>query len=166
LARAAELEARLDRQQAEIQLAHERSAREALALEAARLRGTAALADAPPPTLTLTPLERRGAAPPPPSVDAPSRQQVVELRLVLPRAVPAGLREFAVAVRTWSGGQTVWARAGLAATTLDGHAAVTTLITGDALAPGAYELLLTATSAAGQPSEVATYEVSIAPPKR
>jgi hypothetical protein len=164
--RAAELNARLDRQQFEIQLTHERSAREALALEVARLRGSAAAANAEPPTLTLTPLMKRGAAPPDPSVEQPPPHLPIQLRLLLPRDAPAGLKDFTVTLRNWSTGQALWTRGGVTADTLDRRSVVTAFVTGDVLTAGAYEILLTAGSTAGQPLEIATYELSIAPPKR
>ena len=165
-ARAAEVDARLDRTQIELELSRERTAREALAVEAARLRGTAAIPTSPPPTLTLTPLGKRGAAPPPPSAEAPGRDQVIQLRLVLPRSAPGGLTGFTIALRTWSSGVAVWTRSGIALPGGERSGGLVAPITGDALAPGAYELLLTATNGAGQTVEVATYEVTIAPPKR
>lgn len=166
LARAAEMNARLDRQQLEMQLARERSAREALSIDVARLRGSAADAGAAPPALTLMPLTMRGATPAGASIDAPGRDVVIELRLVLPRTAPAGLHDFAVAIRTWSSGKPVWMRGGLARTAGETRPAITALITGDTLLPGAYELLLTAVSADGQGVDVGSYELSVAAPQR
>lgn len=164
-ARVAEMNARLDRQQLDIQLGRERSAREALAFDAARLRGSAASSASTPPTLTLTPLGKRGPTPPAPSVETPARELVIELRLTLPRNVPRGLHDFTIAIRHWSTGEAVWTRSGIASAAADDPAAVTAFVTGDALAAGAYEILLTAVNASGQPAEVATYEVAIAPQK-
>ena len=160
--RAAEMNARLDRQQLEIQLSHERSAREGLAIEVSRLRGSAAPSGAALPTLTLIPLTTRGGTPPAASVEAPSPEQVIELRLLVPRDAPAGLRDLTITLRTWSSGQTLWSRGGLTAAPIEGRAAVTTFITGDVLVPGAYELRLTAATGVGEPAVVASYEVSIA----
>lgn len=165
-ARTAEMNARLDRQQLEIELVRERSAREALSIEVARLRGAATPGGAAPPTLTLTPLAKRGGTPPAPSVQAPAAGQVIELRLELPRQVATGLHGFTIAIRQWSSGETLWARGGLSAARNGGRPAVAALVTGDALAAGPYEILLSAVTPAGQPAEVATYEVTIAPAPR
>jgi hypothetical protein len=160
--RAAEMNARLDRQQFELQLAHERSTREALAIEVARLRGTASQ-HAEPPTLTLTPLVKRGPTPPEATVDQPPAQLPIQLRLILARTPPPGMKDATITLRSWSTGQTLWSRSGLAVATVDARPTVTALITGDALTAGAYELLLTAKDPAGQPVALATYEVTVAP---
>jgi len=164
-ARTAEVNARLDRRQLDLELARERSTREALAIEVSRLRDAAGSSGAGPPTLTLTPLGKRGAAPPSASVARPEPDQVIELRLTLPRDLPQSLKAFTIALRTWSGGETVWMRSGLARDR-DRPGEVAALMTGEVLAPGAYELLLSATDQGGQAREVATYEVTIGPSGR
>jgi hypothetical protein len=164
--RTSEMNARLDRQQLEFELAHERATREALALEVARLRGSDAAPAAEPPTLTLTPVAKRGALPPEPSVEQPPPQMPIRLRLLLPGAAPSGGRTVTIALRSWSTGQTLWTRSGAVVERIDRRSAATAFITGDVLLAGAYELLVTAASGDGQPADVAAYEVAIAPPKR
>jgi protein involved in polysaccharide export with SLBB domain len=81
---------------------------------------------------------------------------------VLPAGKPAPAARYGISVRTWSGGDTVWQRSGLAESIVDGKRMVTAFVTGDVFAPGAYELSLTA----GPPAaEVASYEVGVGPPK-
>lgn len=162
----ADLNGRLERQALEMRIAREQSAREALALEVSRLRGTALPAGATVPTLTLSPLKSRGASPPEPTVDAPAAPVAIELRLMLPRAPDRGVKTYTVALRRWSGGEQVWSRGALTGTKIDGRPAVTAPITGDVLTPGAYEILLTAISADGKSSEVASYEVAVRPAAR
>jgi hypothetical protein len=157
--RAARLDDRVQREQLENRMAHERATREALALELARVRGGAATATQP--TLTLTPLTRRGAQPPEASVVEPSPAQSIELRLVLPRGrVPPNTR-YTIAVRTWSGGELLWQRSGLAASTVDGKPMVAAFVTGDVFTAGAYELLLT--SSGENRAEIAAYEIAVHP---
>ena len=163
--RADNLNARLERQQLEIRFAREQSAREALSMEVARLRGSAAAPAAAPPTLalTLTPLTTRAATPPAPSVEPPSAGEVIDLRLVLPRGAAARAKTCTVTVRRWSTGEVVWTRGGLPLTTVDGRPAVVARTTGDVLAVGSYEILLTATAGAGPSIDIAAYEVSVGP---
>lgn len=158
--RAADLNARLEREQLAIRLAHEQSAREALGLELGRVRGGAA-ASAAQPTLTLSPLTRRGVQPPEPTVAQPAAAEPIQLRLELPRAGGARGAAYTIVMRAWSGGETVWTRSGLAASRVDGIAMVTAFVTGDVLAPGAYELALTSSAGAEKNAEVASYEVAV-----
>ena len=162
--RAADLNARIERQQIELRALQERSARESMAIQMERLRASGASAG-PPPTLTLPPLQTRGATPPEASIDAPPASETVELRLLLPRVVPAGARRFAIALRDWSSGATIWSRGGLERSMADGKTAVIARVTGDVLAAGTYEVLLTATGADNQPIEVASYEMAVRPAK-
>jgi len=162
--RAARLESRVEREQLESRLTHEQATREALALELTRQRAstgsaTASGGGAAAPTLTLTPLTHRGPQPPDPTVAQPPAAQSIQLRLVLPhgRATPSA--RYTIAVRAWSGGETVWQRGGLTGSTVDGQAMVTTLVTGDVFTAGAYEVLLT--SAAEKPVEIAAYEIAV-----
>lgn len=161
--RAGDLNARLEREQLERRAAREQAAREALSLELGRVRGGAA-PPATQPTLTLSPLAKRGAQPPDATVAQPAPSQAIQLRLEVPgHALRGG--NYAVAIRSWSTGQTIWTRSGLAASTVDGKAMVTAFITGDVLVAGAYELALTWTGGdAG--ADVASYEVAIRPPDR
>ena len=104
-------------------------------------------------------LTGRGSNPPEPTLDAPGKDAAIELRLVLPvRAVRTG--GYTIAVRAWTGGETIWSRGGLRATSIEGRATVSALITGDVFAPGAYEVVLTTTSADGKAADVAAYEVA------
>jgi hypothetical protein len=158
LLRAADLNARIERQQIEARLAREQSARESFALEVARMRGHATSPSEP--TLTLSPIRVRRATPPDPTVRAPAPAQPIQLRLLLPKGRADAARRYAVALRSWSGGRVVWLRSDLSATTVDGQPAVTTRLTGDALTPGAYEIALTDVTA-DQPAEIAFYEITI-----
>jgi hypothetical protein len=161
--RASELNARREREQIERREAHERSGREALSLEIARLRG-AARPGASPPTLTLSPLTARGATPPAPSVDKIPESQSVQLRLLLPAGRAAQVANYAIVVRSWSGGDTIWSRGGLRASRVDERPMVTAFITGDVFQPGAYEVALTSMSPDGKGIDVAAYEVAVGPP--
>jgi hypothetical protein len=158
--RAARLESRVQQEQLEGRLAHEQATREALALELTRLRGSgSASTGPPPPTLTLTPITRRGAQPPGASVAEPGGAQLIQLRLVLPRGQTPASARYTIAVRTWSGGETVWQRSGVTGSTVDGQPMVTTFVAGDVFTAGAYEVLLT--EIAEKPIDVAAYEVTV-----
>jgi hypothetical protein len=156
--RAADLNARLEREQLETRAAREQSAREALSLELARHRGTGAAATQP--TLTLSPLSKRGAQPPEPTVGNPAENQAIQLRLLVPSpAEPPGAR-YTIVVRTWTGGEAIWSRGGLALSTVENKRMVAAFITGDVFGPGAYEIALS--RRAGElTGEVAAYEVSV-----
>jgi hypothetical protein len=160
--RAAGLNAQADRQQLERRLLHEQSARESFALAAARAGGTHP-AGTPEPTLTLAPVTSRGATPPDATVEAPAVQQSIQLRLLLPKGRADATKRYAVALRTWSGGGVVWSRNDLRAGAIDGRAGVAARVTGEMLAPGAYELALTEITADGASPEVAFYEVTVGP---
>jgi hypothetical protein len=158
--RASDLNGRIERGRVQGREARERSAREALALEVARLRGSAP-SGATYPTLTLSPLAKRGGIPPSPTVEAPGETQLLQLRLQLPGGSAATVGSYAIAVRTWSGGEAIWSRGGLHASSIEGRAMVTALMTGDVLSPGAYEIALTSASPEGKTSDVAAYEVAV-----
>lgn len=158
--RAANTNAGVHQEQLENQLTREQATREALALELARIRTGASTASAVQPTLTLMPLAKRGAQPPEATVAQPDASQLIELRLVLPPHSPAG-RAYAVAIRSWSGGQTVWSRTGLSARMVGPQRMVTASVTGDVFSAGAYEVALSS-SAADAGSDVAFYELAIA----
>jgi hypothetical protein len=158
--RADELNTRVELDHVRAEAARERAAREAFSLQLAREhRGSAAPAQ---PTLTLSPLLKRGAQPPDATVDRPADEQSIQLRLLLPdRNEPAGAR-YTILIRTWSGGATVWSRSGLSIGTIDNKRMVATFITGDVFAPGAYEIALTR-AAAEKVFDVASYDVAIRP---
>ncbi len=158
-ARAAEDGMRLDRQNLEAQLAHERSAREALTLELARAREDSSQPARVMPTLTLTPLSARGAAPPEPTVSTQHATQIIELRLVLPPAAKAHTR-FEAVLREWTSGNLVWARGGLTPSTIDRQSMLATFVTGDLFKTGPYEVLVSGVGTNGQKTEVASYEVA------
>ena len=161
--RAAQLSARIERDEARTTLTHERSAREALSLEVARLRGNGGTGAAVP-TLTLSPLTRRGPAPPEATVERPADGQAIQLRLLLPQRRAASATTYTIAVRTWSGGETVWTRSGLRASTVDGQALVAAFVTGDVFASGAYELALSTITRDGN-TEIASYEIAVDDPR-
>ena len=148
----------LERRELALHLKREQSAREALSQEVGRLRGGPA-EPAAQPTLTLEPLQTRGARPPEASVGAPAPNRSIQLRLVLPARAPR-IAAYLVSLRSWSGGDTIWTRRGLPSSTIDGKAMVTAFVTGDLFVPGAYEIALT--SADGK-VEVASYEVTVRP---
>lgn len=160
--RAADLNGRIERQQLEARVAREQAARESLSLELARAGGRAvapALA-----TLTLTPLTKRGATPPAPTVAPPAPDQTIELRLVLDAGARGSAKRYAIALRRWSGGEVVWSRGGLSMTTVDGRLMVTARITGDVLTAGSYEIALSA--GGSDNADVASYELSVGSPAR
>ena len=158
--RASDLNGRIEREQLQARMAREQSAREAFSLEVARLRG-GPHAGASQPTLTLSPLTRRGATPPDPTVERPAGNQAIQLRLLLPPESAPRPSNYSVAVRAWSGGETIWSRSGLAASTVEGRAMVTAFLTGDVFAPGAYEVALTAVSSDKKIADVAAYEIAV-----
>jgi hypothetical protein len=160
-ARASEMSAHAAREETQIKLAQERSARQGLSFDVARLRGNAQ-SDRGVATLTLSPITKHGAAPPEPSVNPIPDSESIQLRLLLPAArAAAAPANYSVNVRSWSGGETVWTRSGLRASTVDGQAMVTAFVTGDVFAAGAYELALTATTPEGTRAETASYEIAV-----
>jgi hypothetical protein len=158
--RAADLNARVERGQLELRLTRERAARESFSLEAAR-RGSGQGSDLREPTLTLSALTLRRATPAEVTVLAPDPEQSVVLRLVLPGGRVEPGKRYAVALRGWSGGGVLWSRSDLRASAIDGKPAVTARMTGDILAPGAYEFALTDVTTTDAPADVAFYEVTI-----
>ena len=160
---AAELNGRVDRQQLEMVLARERTARETLSMEVGRRNAGAQTAPAVP-TLTLAPLRSRAATPPEATMEAPQPTQVVELRLPLPRDAVAGV-SYSAALRRWSTGELLWTRGGLTARGVDGRPTVTAFVTGDLFSGGPYEVALTGTTKDGQAVEVASYEIAVRPPR-
>lgn len=160
---AAELNGRIEREQLEARVAREQSARESLSLQIARAKSGAMPVGKSPdtPTLTLTPLTRRGPAPPPASVAPPHPSQVIALRLVLPRGVDRRGAAYRITIRSWSSGQTIWFRGALGSTEADGRRVVQANISGDVFAEGSYEALLTATMPDGAEKGIASYEVTV-----
>lgn len=156
--KAADLEGRVEREQIERRLAREQSTRESLALELARHRTRAE--GSAPPTLTLWPLRTRAATPPEATVALPSATQVIDVRLVLPRGVDRRHTQFQATMRSWSGGDTIWSRGRLTASSPEGRPTVVARVPGDVFQPGAYEIALTGSSA-GAAADVASYEVTI-----
>jgi len=156
--RAADLNARIEADKLRGQIAREQAARESWSLQLARERGTGASGVVP--TLTLSPLIRRGAQPPDPTVGQPADTQLVQLRLLLPASEKSDGVRYRIAVRLWSGGDAVWSRGGLTPTTVDNKRMVTAFISGDVLTPGAYEIALT-TDAGDKSVDVAAYEVGV-----
>jgi hypothetical protein len=161
-ARTREEGGRLERQHLEAQLARERSAREALALQLGRVRAEGDSRDMGRglPTLTLTPLAARGASPPAATVAPQHATQIVELRLVLPSGVTQHSR-FEIMWRDWSTGTLVWSRGGLAPASVDGRPGVTAFVTGDVIRMGAYEIQWSGTTLEGRKEEVAAYELGV-----
>lgn len=157
--RAEQLNARIEAERLHAQVAREQAAREAFSLELARQRGSGAPVSQP--TLTLSPLTRRGAQPPDPTVVKPSDVQVIQLRLLLPQAAKTdSTTRYAIALRMWTGGNVVWSRGGLTMSSVEGKRMVTAFLTGDVLAPGAYEIALT-TDAADKSTDVGAYELGV-----
>jgi hypothetical protein len=113
--------------------------------------------------LTLSPLTTRGAQPPDPTVVKPADSQLIQLRLILPSSAKSDAGRYRIAIRTWSGGDAVWSRSGLAMSTIENRRMVTAFISGDVLAPGAYEVILT-TDAGDKSSDVAVYELAVRAP--
>jgi hypothetical protein len=151
-------QAGLDREQIEASLARERAARESFMLQLGRERHAAAAAPASGPTLTLVPVKTRSAKGPERAVPS-TPSPVVQLRLVLPPRVSHD-QVFTMTLRSWTTGAVLWSRGSLGVGDANGKPAVITNLASDVLAPGPYELLLTAGT---PPSEVAVYEVSIVP---
>jgi len=160
-ARAADLNSRIELDQLRAQTAREQAAREALTLELARQRGSGGAVTQP--TLTLSPLIKRGAQPPDPTVAKPAESQSIQLRLVLPARHEAADAGYSIAIRSWSGGDIVWSRGGLKMTTVENKRMVIAFISGDVFMPGAYEIALTRTIAGGNLAEVASYEIAVHP---
>ena len=158
--RAADLNARLDREQMERRLSREQSARESFVLEVERLRGSVSPTGAGT-TLTLSPLRARDATPPDATVMAPAPAQSIQLRLLLPGGRHEPSTRFAVSVRSWSSGRSIWSRGELAPSVVDGKAAIVARVTGDVLAPGAYEIGVSEVTADGNGREVAFYEFAV-----
>jgi hypothetical protein len=150
----AEAEALLVAQRLEIELARERNATEALAIQVGRLMGAERAPDTAP-TLTLTPPASRAATPPEPTVPPPAPAQAIALRLVLPPDADAQ-RRFSITVRDWSSGEVYWTRHGLASETQEGRPIVRAHVAGDVFARGAYEVVLSV----GE-EVVASYEVTV-----
>jgi hypothetical protein len=157
--RAADLNARVERQQLELRLTREQAARESFALAAQR--GSDRAADARESTLTLSAITVRRPTPADPTVLAPLPEQSIVLRLILPGGRADSGRRYAVALRGWSGGRVLWSRSDLRASAIEGKAAVTARITGDILRPGAYEFALTEVTTEDTPADLAFYEVTI-----
>jgi len=161
--RAADLNGGIERERLESRLAHEQATREALTLELARVRapaGSGQGASIPAfPTLTLTPLTKRGAQPPEATVARPPAEQAILLRLVLPAGRLMPSTRYGVMVRSWSGGETIWQRGGVSASLIDGKPMVMAFVTGDVFGTGAYEVLLT--SMGEKPADVASYEIAV-----
>jgi hypothetical protein len=160
--RAANLNARTERQQLDTRLAREQAARESFALELGRVRG-AATASTPEPTLTLAPLSVRRPTPPDATVAVPAPAQTILLRLLLPGGRAPSPKHYAVALRTWSKGDIVWSRSDLRTASVEGKVVVTARLTGDVLVPGAYEVRLSDVTQEGTPVDVAFYEIGVAP---
>jgi hypothetical protein len=160
--RASDLSGRVEREELQAKAVREQSAREALSLEVARLRG-GSRAGVSGPTLTLSPLLKRGPSPPEPTVEPPRESQSIQLRLLLPRGQAASATTYVVAVRSWSGGETIWSRGGVRASTVEGRPMVTAFITGDVFASGVYEVTLAKRAPDGKESDVAAYEVAVRP---
>ncbi len=154
------MNARLEREQLQAHAARDQAAREALSLELARQRGAAA--PGARPTLTLSPLVKRAAQPPEPTVGKQPDNQSIQLRLLLPPGAEPQSARYTIVVRTWTGGDAVWSRGGLTPSTADGKRVVTAFIAGDVFAPGPYEITLTR-NASDTRTEVAAYEVAIRP---
>jgi hypothetical protein len=156
------------RQTLERDLARERSAREALALELARVRsGSTSTAGGgagarSPSTLTLDPLVKRSGSPPEKSIDAPTPDTIVELRLLLPDKARSDLKELQITARDWSTGSVRWTIASVRLGSAVGRPAALAYLTGEMLAPRAYEFVLAPVGEGGpQPDPVAAYELGV-----
>jgi hypothetical protein len=159
--RTTDLSARLEIDALRARATREQAARERVTFELAHQRGAASAITEP--TLTLSPLSKRGAQAPEPTVTKPDDHQSIQLRLLLPARAEAADARYTIVIRTWTGGDTVWSRGGLSMTTVDTKRMVTSFITGDVFTPGAYEIALARTSQGGGSSDVAAYEVAIRP---
>ncbi|HEX5475691.1 MAG TPA: hypothetical protein VFX12_13610 [Vicinamibacterales bacterium] len=153
--RAEVLQAQVDRDQIDAALQRERATREALRLQLGRER--TAVEDLATPTLTLSPVARPSPNGPELTVP-PTSAPVVDLRLLLPPHAPQGT--FTVRLRSWTGGDVLWLRAGLRQGTADNRPAVIAPLATDVFVPGTYEIRLTTGGAT--PTDVAVYEVAIA----
>ena len=156
------------RQTLERDLARERSAREALALELARVRSGSAstVGGRPgagtPSTLTLDPLVKRSGSPPEKNIDAPTPDTIVEFRLLLPDKARTDLKELQITARDWSTGTVRWTIATVRLGSAVGRRAALAYVTGEMLAPGAYEFVLAPVGEGGpQPDSVAAYELGV-----
>jgi hypothetical protein len=156
------------RQTLERDLARERSAREALALELARVRsGSAATGGGgagagSASTLTLDPLVKRSASPPEANIDAPTADTVVELRLLLPDQARSDLKQLQITARDWSTGTVRWSLGNVRLASTGGRRTAVAYLTGEMLAPGAYEFVLAPAGEGGpQPEAVAAYELGV-----
>ena len=157
--RTADMNGRIERDHLHAEVAREQAAREAFSLELARQRGSSAVTQ---PTLTLSPLRKRGAQPPDPTVGKPAGNQSIQLRLIVPDGTEPPTARYTIVVRSWTGGDTLWSRTGLTLSTVDKKPMVTAFITGDVFAAGAYEIALS--RQAGEASaEVASYELAVRP---
>jgi hypothetical protein len=161
--RAAELNAQVERDRLRTEVSREQAARESFSLELARERGAGSPVTLP--TLTLSPLTKRGAQPPDPTVVKPADNQTIQLRLVLPATAKLPASRYTIVLRTWTEGETIWSRGGLSISTVENMRMVTTLISGDVLSAGAYEIALTS-NAADKAADVAAYEVGVRPADR
>jgi hypothetical protein len=160
--RAADLNHRIELDRVNAHVSREQAAREALALELARQRGGGVAVTQP--TLTLSPLTKRGSQPPEPTVAKPAEHQTIQLRLVLPSLAQLSAdARYTITMRSWSGGDTVWSRSGLGTSTVESKRMVTCFISGDVFAPGAYEISLARTMSGAAPTDVASYEVAVHP---
>jgi hypothetical protein len=156
------------RQTLERDLAREQSAREALAVELARVRsGSASTAGGGPgagtrSTLTVDPLVKRSGSPPEKNIDAQTPDTIVELRLLLPEKTRTGLKELQITARDWSTGSVRWSIATVRIASATGRRAALAYVTGEMLAPGAYEFVLAPVGEGGpQPDPIAAYELGI-----
>jgi hypothetical protein len=158
--RAAGLNSRVEHEQLERRVSREQSARESFALEVGRLRGRVTPLNAEP-TLTLSPLTVRGSTPPEPTVSASAAAQSIQLRLLLPGGRTQPSARFAVSIRAWSSGRAIWSRGDLPPSSVDGKPAILARVTGDVLAPGAYEIGVSDVTSGAQGRDVAFYEVAV-----
>ena len=156
-----------EQQTLERDLARERSAREALALELGRVRSGSAAGGGgagagTPSTLTLDPLVKRSGSPPEVNINAPTADMVVELRLLLPDKARTDLKELQITARDWSTGTVRWSIGSVRLSSAEGRRAALAYVTGEMLAPGAYEFVLAPVGEGGpQPDPVAAYELGI-----
>jgi hypothetical protein len=157
------------RETLERDLARERSTREALALELARVRSGAACggsgdAAAGPPTLTLDPVRERSGSPPAVNIDSADPDTVVELRLLLPDTASSELKQLNLTARDWTTGAVRWSLGAVRVATADGRRAAVAQVSGEMIAPGVFEFVLAPVGEGGpQPEAVAAYELAVNP---